>query len=410
MRNVYQYRGESEDDQDHSVVNNVDHKIQISRVAFPKPKPNLMDSKHSERIRPLPNLTLPLPSAPKHLSPSGISFLSLQSLPAVSPDCDSFYSQELNLSYNPEYYGGIEEKYKVAICTKVKNEAKYIEEWLLYYWLILRVSHFYIYDDGSEDNLEQILHPYINKGIVTYIFWNQNRTVDEELLLPEPQFTKDQRFCIAHCTTNFKDSAQWLAFWDIDEFVYLPEGHENLPKLLDTYVAEREWDNILIPWAVFGSSNHSEAPGGLVMNSYRWRYSLLQFGVSKSGGKFHGKVLYKSKCIPLAAVHLEDMTSKKCVKGDYPVKFDRDLEGYPIHMKHYWSKSFQDYKFKLGKWQNAHWFRTELKQLEELAFEERMTKEGFHAKYDVDMLEFVPRLTHALECTANLREKYVQLS
>jgi len=80
-------------------------------------------------------------------------------------------------------------------------------------------------------------------------------------------------------------------------------------------------------------------------------------------------------------------------------------------MKHYWSKSFEDYKSKLGKWQNAHWFRTELREIEkgeekkeEERFGERIEGEGFHTKYDSDMIQFVQRLTRARECVGEIRK------
>ena len=34
-----------------------------------------------------------------------------------------------------------------------------------------------------------------------------------------------------------------------------------------------------------------------------------------------------------------------------------------------------------------------------------MEKEGVNSKYDVDMVEFVPRLTHALECVQEMRRE-----
>jgi Glycosyltransferase family 92 len=59
--------------------------------------------------------------------------------------------------------------------------------------------------------------------------------VDEDLIATEPQFTTDQRFCIADCTTKYKDDSEWLAFWDVDEFAFLPEGHNGLPDLISLH-------------------------------------------------------------------------------------------------------------------------------------------------------------------------------
>lgn len=32
-----------------------------------------------------------------------------------------------------------------------------------------QVSHFYVYDDNSDDNVLEVLQPYIERGIVTYV-------------------------------------------------------------------------------------------------------------------------------------------------------------------------------------------------------------------------------------------------
>ena len=139
VRNVYLFTQKADSEEEELIVNNEEHKIQIARVAKPMLlKSHLMDSKHSAHNRAPTEFPIPKPQQAQHSikrSPSS-PFLPVTSV----SDCDAFHSLEFNRSYNPEHFGGIKEKYKVAICTKVKDEAKYIEEWLLYYWLILRVS------------------------------------------------------------------------------------------------------------------------------------------------------------------------------------------------------------------------------------------------------------------------------
>jgi len=51
----------------------------------------------------------------------------------------------------------------ISIVAMVKNESEYIKEWLEYHMLV-GVDKFVIYDNNSDDNLKEILQPYINSG------------------------------------------------------------------------------------------------------------------------------------------------------------------------------------------------------------------------------------------------------
>lgn len=60
-------------------------------------------------------------------------------------------------------------KYELAIVAILKNEGPYVKEWIEYH-LIAGVDHFYLYDNGSLDNLKQEMQPYIDADVVTYTF------------------------------------------------------------------------------------------------------------------------------------------------------------------------------------------------------------------------------------------------
>ena len=58
----------------------------------------------------------------------------------------------------------------LAVVAIAKNEGDYIEEWINFY-IKQGVSHFFIYDNDSTDNMHEILQPYttgVGGGIVTY--------------------------------------------------------------------------------------------------------------------------------------------------------------------------------------------------------------------------------------------------
>jgi Glycosyltransferase family 92 len=61
-------------------------------------------------------------------------------------------------------------KYGVSICAIVRNEARYILEWIAFHKAI-GIDHFYIYDNQSTDGTTDILLRLQAAGLVTRISW-----------------------------------------------------------------------------------------------------------------------------------------------------------------------------------------------------------------------------------------------
>ena len=57
--------------------------------------------------------------------------------------------------------GKQQKKYTVAVCAIFKNESVFLKEWLEYH-LLIGVEHFYLYNNFSEDNYQDILAPYLD--------------------------------------------------------------------------------------------------------------------------------------------------------------------------------------------------------------------------------------------------------
>ena len=81
-----------------------------------------------------------------------------------------------------------EYKYKFAICSMFKNEAKFLKEWIEFHRLI-GAEHFYLYNNESTDNYLEVLKPYIDKNIVELIDWESTEEhaifgIDNNLWVP----------------------------------------------------------------------------------------------------------------------------------------------------------------------------------------------------------------------------------
>ena len=58
----------------------------------------------------------------------------------------------------------------LTVCAQFKNQAPYLPEWLEFH-LQGGVESFLLYDDGSTDNLEAAIEPYVQMGVVQLIEW-----------------------------------------------------------------------------------------------------------------------------------------------------------------------------------------------------------------------------------------------
>ena len=140
----------------------------------------------------------------------------------------------------------------LACVTIIKDETLYLPEWIEFH-LMQGFNHFYIYDNGSTDNLYDVMEKYCKQGLVTITPW---RNFSASL--------HPQKSANAHALANYCHNYRWTAFFDVDEFIFSPT-HDNLLKPL----ADRD-DQVCIclPWHNFGPDGHVKAPDGLVIKNY----------------------------------------------------------------------------------------------------------------------------------------------
>ncbi len=140
----------------------------------------------------------------------------------------------------------MEQKYELAACVIVKNEARFLAEWLEYH-LLIGVEHFYIYDNDSADDIGAQLSVYAD--VVTRLHW--------------PLTSDQQRAAYQHFFRTFRHQARWVAFIDADEFIAF-RGAD-----LRAYLRSQSAENgIMAQWVLFGTSGHRARPAGLVIENY----------------------------------------------------------------------------------------------------------------------------------------------
>jgi hypothetical protein len=140
----------------------------------------------------------------------------------------------------------------LAASTIYLNDAPYLREWIEFHRLV-GVERFFLYDNGSSDNHLEVLAPYIDDGIVTLRAWR-----------PSPP---DHRDVFNDCLSAHREEARWIAFFDVDEFLFSPSG-ASVAELLRDY---ERWPGVGVNWAMFSHAGHRTRPDGLVIDSYPLR-------------------------------------------------------------------------------------------------------------------------------------------
>lgn len=135
--------------------------------------------------------------------------------------------------------------YSIAVI--VKNEARYIREYILFYQAT-GADRIYIYDNGSTDDLLEELDGFIESGLVIYIRWPGSVA---------------QTAAYRDAVRRARRCSKWLALVDADEFLFSPKG--SMPCILKEY---EEYPGIGVNWLMFGPNGHEQRPAGLVMDNY----------------------------------------------------------------------------------------------------------------------------------------------
>lgn len=199
----------------------------------------------------------------------------------------------IDIISSPEPAGGM--KYALAACLRFKNEARYLREWIEFHRLF-GFEHFYLYNNNSTDNFQEVLQSYIRDGIVTIHDW--------------PSVPASPGADL-HCIETYRHEARWIAFIDADEFLFTPDGSD-----IKAVLAEFEaFPAVAVNWIYFGSSGHERRPEGSVTenyllraakanrhvksivnprkvikyeNSHHWFYSRAALAVNEAGERVYG--------------------------------------------------------------------------------------------------------------------------
>jgi hypothetical protein len=217
----------------------------------------------------------------------------------------------------------------LSICAVYRDEAPYLREWVELHRLV-GVERFFLYDNGSVDEHLQELAPYVQAGLVTIHDW--------------PRWPA-QIQAYDDCLKQHREDSRWVAFIDIDEFLFSPQGTP-LPEILGEF---EEFPGVGVNWAVFGSSGHRTRPPGLVIESYVRRTD--DPGINRHVKSIVDPRRVRAFCVPHFFMYDQGLAvdeQRRPITGPpYShtdgVSFDR------LRVNHYAVKSEEEFRLKLAR-------------------------------------------------------------
>jgi hypothetical protein len=150
---------------------------------------------------------------------------------------------------------------RCALVLIIKNEARYLREWLEYH-RILGVDYFLVFDNGSEDDLESVLEPYLATGLAGLIHWPNIEAAPESA---RQKGWLEQATAYACAVRLLAGKAAWVGFLDVDEFFAFEDGaRQDIKSFLDGLGSPI----VSLFWRLFGTSGLEEQPAGLVLENF----------------------------------------------------------------------------------------------------------------------------------------------
>jgi hypothetical protein len=131
-----------------------------------------------------------------------------------------------------------------AVCGIFRDEGPYLDEWIEFH-RARGAERFYLYDNRSTDG------------------WGSE--APDVQVKPWPDHP-GQFSAYADCLDEHRRDTRWIAFIDIDEFLFSPTG-DSLPDVLAGF---GNVSSVCANWRVYGTSGHQE-PTFPVTEKYLWR-------------------------------------------------------------------------------------------------------------------------------------------
>lgn len=199
------------------------------------------------------------------------------------------------------------------------------------------VEHFYLTDNGSTDAYQDIITPYIEKGLITLV-------VDDRKYIQSEVYIK---------TSKIITEYEWVIVCDMDEFIYARNGFKTISSYLKTLPLDVS--QVHVNFKIFGSNGHIKQTESVVPF-----FTKRNSKISK-----YLKSIYRSSSIVSPSIHGHKTKGKhimsngdkcECGNGSYSCCTidSTKIDNYILHCNHYPIQSYEWFMNVKAKRQSAY--------------------------------------------------------
>lgn len=230
---------------------------------------------------------------------------------------------------------------KTCIFTVIKNEHKYLEEWIMYH-LDLGIDTLFIFEDIGSDSHSSICEKFGNKVVLKPIL-----DLFDDVRKKEIKHWKEMgRFIqsiyistgIMWIKNNF--DYDWCFSIDNDEFL---TPTEPFPSLLTAF---QGYDAIILYWKNFGASGRIKTP---IYDKPTWEIFTKECSFTKEDDKRRNitKICFNMKRLLPRFIYGNHTALCNWVRTDFETSRQLPPSYDKLYIRHYMTRSFEEYVNKI---------------------------------------------------------------
>jgi len=232
---------------------------------------------------------------------------------------------------------------KTCICTVIKNEHQYLDEWIQYH-LRLGIDYIFIFEDIDSESHKDITDKYdrVSLSLIKNILNDED--YKKAVILKETKKHNPQHIYFRNALNYIKNLGEydWCFIIDNDEFITL----ENTKTLQDSLSQFENYDAVIIQWECYGANEYVSTPNynknGLVQT-----YLLKITGSLPDRRDSFVKTCYNLRKYTDDMFYNQHHPNDKCnwVNTNFQKTYIEQTYR-SIYIRHYVTKSWEEFVYK----------------------------------------------------------------
>jgi len=246
--------------------------------------------------------------------------------------------------------------HKISVYAIGKNENLYIREWVEYY-KNLGINKIFLYDnnDLNGERFEEVINDYITNGFVKISNW-RGKVKTTKNLKEHRNGTTIQGQAYEDCYYNNYKNYDWIAFFDIDEFLSIDYKYNDISEFLNDF---NDYDGIKVQWRMYGDNGNLYYENKPVIERFKNKENMdysKQIKTILKSKKYNFNLKFGAHTPLNEDLYIVNLKKERVILKT--VDFWNDIDIYknlPVYLDHFYTKSTEEYiKRKYKKTSAAH--------------------------------------------------------